>query len=823
MKGKKRLIALLLSFLMVLSQMSVATFALDNVADDSEQAAAEQAVEETQPAADENAVAVETEPEVAEQAAAEAEKAVTELEKAATEPAKAEEKKAEPAKDEEKKAEPDKAEAKEEAFDQSQTVDGVTVNVSAAKGVFPAGSKLSVSKVAVPGAVDTSDAEAAYAFDISILSDGKKIQPDGKATVSFTTEEVADYDTAVYHMDGGAQKMSVSESGETASVRTTGFSVYVVTFSTYTVKTDQSETKVGDTEVTLKGDETKGVAAILKGCGVGDAGIEAITGVSIESTTGAASLVDDTSDSTGKAVKANSAGDAVLNITRDTGWYGLKVYVTVTVSKYEVTFDLNGASGTAPATQEVVPNGYASEPGDPSWDNHMFGYWVIENGTTPFDFETTPITEDTKLVAHWHHWTFNGYPKPKEYHKHIKDSVIVKCDTVGCYYYDGTTLSLSMVKPGDEDTIIYDGESHEVKLNEDYDKDLITGVSDIKYYVKGDDGNYTVLEGKPTDAGDYYATSSITHLLGNQLQTERAIKKDFTIQKAYPEVTPPTKKTLTYNGQAQELVEEGKTTGGTLQYALGKDADNPPEDESSWGTTVPKGTDAGSYYVWYRVKGDKNYYDTEKAECVIAEINKADPEVTKPVAKTMTYNGQAQELVTAGTTKAGVMVYALGKDAKTVPGETANWTTSVPKGTEVGTYYVWRVIVDLDENYNEVEPLCVTSQIVPRQFTITYDLNGGKLNGQTGKVTVTVDEGTVITLPAPTKSGYKFDYWEGSKYNAGDKYTVTGDHTFKAVWKANSKGANTGDSNDITGLLALMIASVGALGALGYRRRKEDQ
>ena len=52
MKGKKRFIALLLSFLMVLSQMSVATFALDNVADDSEQAAAEQAVEETQPAAD---------------------------------------------------------------------------------------------------------------------------------------------------------------------------------------------------------------------------------------------------------------------------------------------------------------------------------------------------------------------------------------------------------------------------------------------------------------------------------------------------------------------------------------------------------------------------------------------------------------------------------------------------------------------------------------------------------------------------------------------------------------------------------------------------
>ena len=229
MKGKKRLIALLLSFLMVLSQMSVATFALDTVADEnSDQTVEEQAVEETQPEADVKTAALEAEPAATEPAAEETATEPEAAQSAATEPAKAE-----PAKAEEKKAEPEKAEATEEAFDQSQTVDGVTVNVSAAKGVFPAGSKLSVSKVAVPGAVDTSDAEAAYAFDISILSGGKKIQPDGKATVSFTTAEVAEYDTAVYHMDGGAQKMSVSESGQTASVKTTGFSVYVVTFQVY--------------------------------------------------------------------------------------------------------------------------------------------------------------------------------------------------------------------------------------------------------------------------------------------------------------------------------------------------------------------------------------------------------------------------------------------------------------------------------------------------------------------------------------------------------------------------------------------------------------
>ena len=72
---------------------------------------------------------------------------------------------------------------------------------------------------------------------------------------------------------------------------------------------------------------------------------------------------------------------------------------------------------------------------------------------------------------------------------------------------------------------------------------------------------------------------------------------------------------------------------------------------------------------------------------------------------------------------------------------------------------------------------------VPVKHTISYDLNGGTMDGSTGIVTVDIEEGTVITLPAPTREGYVFDYWEGSKYYAGDSYTVTEDHTFTAQWK----------------------------------------
>ena len=124
------------------------------------------------------------------------------------------------------------------------------------------------------------------------------------------------------------------------------------------------------------------------------------------------------------------------------------------------------------------------------------------------------------------------------------------------------------------------------------------------------------------------------------------------------------------------------------------------------------------------------------------------------------------------------------------------------------------------------------------QSTITYDLNGGTLNGETGKVAVKVNNGTEITLPAPTRDGYTFDYWQGSKYNAGDQYTVNGDHTFKAVWKtadkgggsdsdnkggSSKKGVKTGDENTLGAWIVLLVAALtGTTGMVFARKRRND-
>ena len=61
----------------------------------------------------------------------------------------------------------------------------------------------------------------------------------------------------------------------------------------------------------------------------------------------------------------------------------------------------------------------------------------------------------------------------------------------------------------------------------------------------------------------------------------------------------------------------GEVNGGEIQYALGKDAENAPEE--GWSAEIPAQTNAGTYYVWYKVVGDENHNDTKPA-CVEVTI-----------------------------------------------------------------------------------------------------------------------------------------------------------------------------------------------------------
>ena len=109
-----------------------------------------------------------------------------------------------------------------------------------------------------------------------------------------------------------------------------------------------------------------------------------------------------------------------------------------------------------------------------------------------------------------------------------------------------------------------------------------------------------------------------------------------------------------------------------------------------------------------------------------------------------------------------------------------------------------------------------------KRFTITYDLNGGSFDGSTEAIKEVHEKGTVISIhEAPVREGYTFRYWKGSRYDPGDEYTVTEDHTFTAQWdKKGAGGALTGDGSHPGIWAALAFLAALGLAAMAVMRRR---
>ena len=120
--------------------------------------------------------------------------------------------------------------------------------------------------------------------------------------------------------------------------------------------------------------------------------------------------------------------------------------------------------------------------------------------------------------------------------------------------------------------------------------------------------------------------------------------------------------------------------------------------------------DAGSYTVWYRVDGDDEYKDVE-AKSLTVTIAKADPVVTAPKAVSgLTYTGDEQKLVKAGSTDGGALVYSLS--------ENGTYSKTIPTGEDAGSYTVWYK-VEGDGNYNDVAAKSLTATIAKADPVVT--------------------------------------------------------------------------------------------------------
>ena len=146
--------------------------------------------------------------------------------------------------------------------------------------------------------------------------------------------------------------------------------------------------------------------------------------------------------------------------------------------------------------------------------------------------------------------------------------------------------------------------------------------------------------------------------------------------------TAPAAKTgLTFNGTEQVLVNAGSgITGGTLQYKL---------DGGSYNAELPKATNAGSYTVYYKVKGNNTTHSDSSEQSFTVTI--APKTVTAAVSvepTSYTYTGKAIEPTTV-TVKDGTTVIPASEYTVTYGNNTnAGKATVTVKDQDGGNYVV---------------------------------------------------------------------------------------------------------------------------------------
>ena len=149
-----------------------------------------------------------------------------------------------------------------------------------------------------------------------------------------------------------------------------------------------------------------------------------------------------------------------------------------------------------------------------------------------------------------------------------------------------------------------------------------------------------------------------------------------------------------------------------MQYALGTST----EAIQPYTTSIPTATNAGTYYVWYKAKGDENHLDSDP-KCVSVVIKKESVKPEVPTDK-LVYNGKDQALVKAGKAEGGTLLYAIGADGKTAP--TEGWSETVPTGKNAGTYYVWYKVKG-DKNHNDTDPVALEVGIAKKPLVVTAE------------------------------------------------------------------------------------------------------
>lgn len=291
------------------------------------------------------------------------------------------------------------------------------------------------------------------------------------------------------------------------------------------------------------------------------------------------------------------------------------LYARWEIINYTIAYNLDGGEATNPTEYTVETETFTLN--NPTKEHNDFLGWTGSNGETP-QTEVTVAKGSTGNKTYTANWLLHTFAVETD-ESMAADWSLTPASPVGVGQtltatYSGTKRVKSVsyfivpvvTAPTPKLGLIYTGEPQEL-----VNAGSTTGGT-LQYKVN--DGAWSTTVPSATNAGTYavyYRVQADETYAGNA-----GSSFEVTITKATAVLTAPTAKTnLTYNTNAQSLVNAGSTTAGTLQYKVGSGA---------WGTTIPSATNAGTYAVYYRVVGDDNYADVAEASFNVT-IAKATP------------------------------------------------------------------------------------------------------------------------------------------------------------------------------------------------------
>lgn len=330
-------------------------------------------------------------------------------------------------------------------------------------------------------------------------------------------------------------------------------------------------------------------------------------------------------------------------------------------------------------------------------------------------------------------------------------------------------------------------------------QELVTaGVADggTMQYKLGTDGTWSSDIPTATNAGEYTVYYKV---LGDDNHGDIAeasvtvvmVKANSTFSKL------PSDPDLHYTGEMQALLIAGETTCGTIWYKL---------DDGEWTTTIPTEINAVGHNVYYKIVGDDNHNDLvdDETQKLYVTIARANALVTAPTAKTgLTYNGENQPLVNAGSATGATINYKLGD---------GEYSETIPVAINAGKYNVYyKFVANANYTADETE-VQLTITIAKAQDGIDFSIEGVEVHcgesvpeltatstsGNTVTFTYSLDGTNFVSKSVLEESGFAFE--DGKTYYVKASVAESDNYLAAAVTKSitATHKFETTESNGIT-------------------------